>query len=60
MAAPPVGWKGTILRALVADGMTQQEAADFLRDVIHDIKAKEYNKAYDAGYADGVYEPADD
>lgn len=60
MAAPPVGWKGTILRALVANGMTQQEAADFVRDVIEDIKRKQYSKAYDDGYTDGVYQPADD
>lgn len=49
MAAPPVGWKGIILRALVANGMTQAEASEFLRDVLQ-------KHAYDnwkRGHADG-------
>lgn len=60
MAAPPIGWKGTILRALVANGMTQQEAADLVQDVIEDVRSKAYRKAYDDGYTDGAYQPNDD
>ena len=60
MAALPVGWKGIILRALVADGMTQEEAAMFLRDVLHVHAHYNWKRGYDDAEMDVEWQNIND
>ena len=59
MAAPPVGWKGIILRALVIGGMTEKEAAEFLRDVLDTHAHENWKRGHEDGEADADWQRSD-